>query len=123
MVFAALIDPNSAVIVVCPSPTAVTTPSALIVTTAWLPDVHREVDVRSCMVPSAYITKAESRPVSPLPLRVVTPLIVMPVTAAGVGDVAVGAVGAVGDVDDVFWAPQAPIPMARARANGTNVGL
>jgi len=127
MVFAAVMVPNSAVIVVCPSPIAVTRPSALIVTTLSLPDVHRVVDVRSIMVPSAYVTKAESRSVSPLPLRVVAPLIVMPVTAGGTAACGggVAAVGAVGNVDDVF-PPQAPIPtdpIAKTRAKAPSVGL
>jgi hypothetical protein len=123
MVFTALIAPNSTVIVVCPSPTAVTIPSVFTVTTAWLPDVHRDVDVRSYIVPSAYVTIAERRPVSPRALSVVMPLIVMAVTAGTAAGVVDAALGALGDVNEVFWAPHAASAMTMVRARGTDVGL
>ncbi len=70
--------------VVRPSAIAVTTPAALTVATLSFVDDQLEAVVRSCTLPSAKVTMADNGFVSPLALRVIKPLIVMPVARLAV---------------------------------------
>jgi hypothetical protein len=86
-----------AVTSVRPSLTAVTTPPALTVATAWLVDDQLASIVRSTTLPSEYVTIAASVPRSPLALSVVNPLMASPMALALAGAVVVAVVdGAVG---------------------------